>query len=74
MENVIHVNFKTRCRTEVKADELFFGFIDLLRSRGLDEADIREVFDAIRDPSYYETVDDDIKRIVDVWNRETMRI
>lgn len=74
MGEVIHVNFKHRCRTEYRADDLYFGFIDILRRKGLDEDDIQDVIDAIRDPSYYETVDDVIKTIVDVWYRETAGI
>lgn len=74
MGEVIHVNFKSKCRTEYRADELYSGFLDILRRQGLDEDDIQEVLDAIRDPRYYETVDDDIKHIVNVWHNATAGI
>lgn len=74
MGNVIHVNFQSKCRTELVADKLYFGFIDILRRQGLDEDDILEVLDAIKDPRYYETVDDDIKHIVNVWHNATAGI
>lgn len=74
MSNVIHVNFRNKCRTEYRADTLYFGFIDILRRQGLCEDDINEVLDAIRDPRYYDTVDDDIKHIVNVWHNATAGI
>lgn len=74
MGDIIHVNFKHRCRTEYRADSLYFGFIDILRRQGLDEDDIDDVIDAIRDPSYYETVDDVVKHIVDVYHNATAGI
>lgn len=74
MGQVIHVNFKSKCRTEYRADQLYFGFVDILRRQGLDEDDIQEVLDAIKDPSYYDTVDDDIKHIVNVWYNATAGI
>ena len=74
MGEVIQVNFRNKCRTEYRADTLYFGFIDILRRMELDEDDILEVLDAIRDPRYYETVDDDIKHIVNVWHNATAGI
>ena len=74
MGEVIQVNFRSKCRTEYRADKLYSGFIEILERRGLCEDDIQEVLDAIRDPRYYETVDDDIKHIVDVWHNATAGI
>ena len=74
MGEVIQVNFRSKCRTEYRADRLYFGFIEILERQGLCEDDIQEVLDAIQDPLYYETVDDDIKHIVDVWHNATAGI
>ena len=74
MGQVIHVNFKHRCRTEVRADDLYFGFVNILRKRGLDEDDIADVLDAIKDVRYYMTLDDDLKRIVDAWHNCTANL
>lgn len=74
MGEVIQVNFRSKCRTEYRADALYFGFIEILERQGLCEDDIQEVLDAIRDPLYYETVDDDIKHIVNVWHNATAGI
>ena len=74
MGEVIQVNFRNKCRTTYQADKLYFGFIDILRRMELDEDDIQEVLDAIQDPLYYETVEDDIKHIVDVWHNATAGI
>ena len=74
MGQVIHVNFKHRCRTTVQADDLYFGFVNILRRRGLDEDDIADVLDGIRDVRYYMTLDDDLKRIVDVWHNCTVNL
>ena len=74
MGEVIQVNFRNKCRTEYRADTLYFGFIEILERQGLCEDDIQEVLDAIRDPLYYETVEDDIKHIVNVWHNVTAGI
>lgn len=71
MGKVIHVNFKHRCRTELRADRLYQGFVELLQRKGLDEDDIQEVLDGIRDQQHYDTLDEDLKRIVDIWHANT---
>jgi hypothetical protein len=71
MGQVIHVNFKHRCRTELRADRLYQGFIELLQRKGLVEDDIQEVLDGIRDQQHYDTLDADLKRIVDIWHANT---
>lgn len=74
MGEVVYVNFKHRCRTIVQADKLYFGFVELLRRMELDEDDIADVLDGIKDVRYYQTLDDDLKRIVDVWHNCTVNL
>ena len=66
MSNVIYVDFTANPKG-VETSTRFEQFLALLREQGLDEDDILEVVDAIRDPEYYLTVDDDIKDIADAW-------
>ena len=66
MSNVVYVDFTVNPKG-VETSMAFEQFLSLLRSQGLDEDDILEVVDAIRDPEYYDTVDDEIKDIADAW-------
>jgi len=65
MGEVITVDFVRKARTV--PNPIFDRFVEILVRLGLAEEDIDEVLEAIRDRSYYETCDSDIKRIVDVW-------
>ena len=67
MGEVVYVDFQCRARTV--SNPTFDIFLMDLRKAELDEDDILEVIDAINDPSYYETVDDEIKAIADSWQR-----
>jgi hypothetical protein len=70
MGEVIHVNFKNKCRTTLNADRLYNGFIEILESHGITEEDIADVLDGIHNLNHYNTLDDDLKRFVDVWHQE----
>jgi hypothetical protein len=74
MNNIIHVNFKNRSRTDLRGDELYFGFLDVLRNLGLDENDVQDVLDGIRDLNHYNTLDADLKHIVDAWHVSTVNL
>ena len=65
MGEVIQVDFRPKPRTV--PNPLWLQFVDMMHSNGIDEDDIAEVTDAVADPKYYETVEEDIKRIADVW-------
>ena len=61
MAEIIQIDFKRRCK--VITNPFFEKFLDLLRKHGICEDDISEVVDAINDPLYYETVEEDIKKL-----------
>jgi len=65
MGEVIQVDFRTKPRTV--PNPLWLRFVDMMHRYGIDEDDIAEVTDAVADSKYYETVEEDIKRIADVW-------
>jgi len=67
VSNIIHVNFKNRCRTAGPPEDDLTRFMDLLRADGLDEDDIQDVVDAIRNPAHYDAADDVIKDLVDAY-------
>lgn len=67
MSNIVHINFQHRCRVERQPNADFEQFLQMLRDQGLDEDDVLEVTDAVQDPEYYETVDEDIRTIADAW-------
>lgn len=65
MAEIIQIDFKRRCK--VVPNPFFEKFLDLLRKHGICEDDISEVVDAINDPLYYETVEEDIKKLVKIY-------
>ena len=67
VSNIIHVNFQNRCRTSGPPEDALAQFLDLLRADGLDEDDVQDVVDAIRDPAYYDAADDVVKDLVDAY-------
>ena len=69
MGEVITVDFVRKARTV--ANPIFDRFAAMLARNGIVEDDIQDVLEAIRDPKFYETCDDTIKRIVDVWFEHT---
>jgi hypothetical protein len=69
MGEVITVDFVRKARTV--ANPIFDRFAEMLARNGIVEDDIQDVLEAIRDPKFYETCDDIIKRIVDVWFEHT---
>ena len=67
MSNIIHVNFQNRCRTTKAPEDDLSRYLDQLRADGLDEDDIADVVDAIRDPAHYDPADDVVKDLVDAY-------
>ena len=65
MGEVVQVDFRPKLHTT--PNPLWLEFVDMMHRNGLVEDDIAEVTDAIADPKYYETVDEDIRLIADVW-------
>ena len=65
MGEIIHVDFRPKPR--LRNNPKFDRFIGDLHKNGLDYEDIKEVIQATIESDYYDTCDDDIKAIVDVW-------
>ena len=72
MGEVITVDFVRKARTV--SNPIVDRFIEILARQGLDQDDILEVLDAIKDPAFYETCDADIKNIADIWFEHTAHL
>ena len=70
MDNVVFVDFKSK-KTIIHSPilpEMYEGFCDILRRKGLCEDDILDVIEGIQDVRAYMDLDKDMKHIVDVYH------
>jgi hypothetical protein len=72
MGEVIRVDFQRKAK--VISNPFYQRFIEMLDKHGLDQNDILEVEDAIRDPKAYDSCEGDIKKIVDIWFEHTANL
>jgi hypothetical protein len=76
MGEVIVVDFKQKTKNLPSPihPELYNGFCEILRNKGLCEDDILDVIDGIQDIRAYMELDKDLKHIVDVYHNCTYGI
>lgn len=72
MGEVIQVDFTKRAVTV--PNPVWQRFVQMMIDNGMCEDDILEVEDAVGDPVLYDTADEDIQRIADVWLSNTWRV
>jgi hypothetical protein len=71
MGEVIQVDFTKKAITV--PNPLWLRFVQMMADNGMCEDDILEVEDAVQDPVLYDTAEEDIRQIADVWFRNTWR-
>ena len=72
MGEVVKVDFPRLSRT--RGNWMLERLCTMLENLGLCEDDILEVLDGIRDYDYYQTLDGDCRRIVDIWHQHTANL
>jgi len=69
MNNVIYVDFSknTQVVPKISTDVDLVAYLDSLRDLGIDEDDILDTLDAIKDIDCYVAVDDEVKEFANGW-------
>lgn len=67
MSNVVYVDFRNKQSKTENSDFDLDHFVRMLMKYNIDEDDIQEVIESIYDPTKYQTVDEDIRKLADAY-------